>query len=84
MGLNMTVEFALAIVVGAAFACYLVWKWQEAAVDNMADPPYQEPVKPKADMVEQWVEATKQAEDKLEPTPLNPTAAWPFPSGPKP
>ncbi len=39
----MTVEIALAIVVAAAFCCYLVWKWQEAAVD-MAVPPYQEPV----------------------------------------
>lgn len=38
----MTVETALAIVVGAAWACYLVWKWQEAA---FAPPPYQEPVK---------------------------------------
>lgn len=77
----MTVEIALAIVVAAAFCCYLVWKWQEAAVD-MAVPPYQEPVKP--DMVEQWVEATKQAEDKLEPTALNPQAAWPFPTSRKP
>lgn len=40
----MTVEMALAICVAAAFACYLVWQWQEAAVDNMADPPYQPPV----------------------------------------
>ena len=44
MGLNMTVETALAIVVGAAWACYLVWKWQEAA---FAPPPYQEPVEDK-------------------------------------
>jgi hypothetical protein len=36
----MTVELALAIVVGAAFACYLVWQWQGAA----PIPPYQEPV----------------------------------------
>lgn len=63
----MTVELALAICVGAAYACYLVWKWQEAAVD-MAVPPYQEPVQ----------------KTEPEPTPLNPKAAWPFPSGDKP
>jgi len=40
----MTIETALAIVVGAAWACYLVWKWQEAA---FAPPPYQEPVEDK-------------------------------------
>jgi len=40
----MTVETALAIVVGAAWACYLVWKWQEAA---FAPPPYQPPVEDK-------------------------------------
>jgi hypothetical protein len=68
----MTVELALAIVVAAGFCCYLVWKWQEAAVD-MAVPPYQKPVEP-----EQVV-----AKAELD-TPLNPKAAWPFPSGEKP
>jgi hypothetical protein len=72
MGLNMTIETALAIVVGASWGCYLVWKWQEAVVD-LADPPYQAPV-----------EAAK-AEVKAElDTQLNPKAAWPFPSGDKP
>ena len=61
----MTLELALAIVVAAAFACYLVWQWQKSAVD-LAPPPYQEPVKTESD------------------TPLNPKAAWPFPSGEKP
>ena len=65
----MTVEIALAIVVAAAFCCYLVWKWQEAAVD-MAVPPYQEPVKQEA--------------EEPEPKPLNPQAAWPFPTNTKP
>jgi len=64
----MMLETALAIVVGAAWACYLVWKWQEAVVD-LAVPPYQAPV-----------EATKAELD----TELNPKAAWPFPSGDKP
>lgn len=65
----MQLETALAIVVGAAWACYLVWKWQEAA---MAPPPYQPPVQP--------VETEKTELD----TQLNPKAAWPFPSGDKP
>ena len=60
----MTVELALAIVVAAAFACYLVWQWQESAV-GMADPPYQPPVEPET--------------PKLDTT-LNPKAAWPFPT----
>ena len=37
-----------------------------------AIPPYQEPVKPEP------------VEDSLEPTELNPQAAWPFPRVPKP
>lgn len=65
----MTVELALAIVVAAAFCCYLVWKWQEAAVDGgMAPEPYPVPVADKVEL----------------DTPLNPKAAWPFPSGDKP
>jgi len=66
----MTIEIAIALVVGAAFCGYLVYKWQTAVVD-MAIPPYQEPVE---DVVE----------DVVEPTPINPQAAWPFPQGPKP
>lgn len=68
----MTVEIALAIVVAAAFCCYLVWKWQEAAVD-MAVPPYQEPVKTEAVV-----------EEAPEPVAITPTAAWPFPTSRKP
>jgi hypothetical protein len=75
----MTIETLAIIIVFCLFCCYLVYRWQEAA---MAPPPYQEPVKP--DMVEQWVEVNKESLDKLEPTPLNPQAAWPFPQGPKP
>ena len=58
----MTIELALGICLAAAFACYLVYRWQLAAV-----PPYQEPVV-----------------EKLEPTPINPQAAWPFPVGRQP
>jgi hypothetical protein len=57
MGLIMTIETALLILVGAAFACYLVYRWQEATVD-MADPPYQEPVKPEAPVAKEDVQAT--------------------------
>lgn len=67
----MQLETALAIVVGAAWGCYLVWKWQEAA---FAPPPYQEPVK---------TESVEQEEPDTE-TPLNPKAAWPFPTSTKP
>lgn len=65
----MTVEIALAIVVAAAFCCYLVWKWQEAAVDNMAPEPYPVPEKLPTLEVE---------------TELKAQAAWPFPVGKKP
>jgi hypothetical protein len=66
-------ETALAIVVGAAWACYLVWKWQEAA---FAPPPYQPPVEDKTESVEQEAPNTE--------TVLNPKAAWPFPTSTKP
>ncbi len=71
----MTVEALLIIIGLCLFVCYFVFEYQKAAI-----PPYQEPVKP--DMVEQWKAATKEA--KLEPTPLNPQAAWPFPTGRQP
>jgi hypothetical protein len=71
----MTVEALLIIIGLCLFVCYFVFEYQKAAI-----PPYQEPVKP--DMAEQWVEVNKEA--KLEPTPLNPQAAWPFPTGRQP
>ena len=65
----MALELVLAILVAAVFACYLVYRWQEAAVDGgMAPPPYQKPVEDAADT----------------PTITTPKAAWPFPSGDKP
>ena len=77
----MTIETLAIIIVFCLFCCYLVYRWQEAA---MAPPPYQEPVAPEPDMATQWVAVNKESLDKLEPTPLNPQAAWPFPQGPKP
>jgi hypothetical protein len=74
----MTIEVLLIIIAVAIIACYLVFRWQDSVI-NTAIPPYQEPVKP--DMAEQWVAATSV---KLEPTPVNPQATWPFPHGGKP
>jgi hypothetical protein len=75
----MTVE-ALLIIIGLCLFCiYFVFEYQRAAV-----PPYQEPLKPEADMVDQWVAAAPVAKETLEPTTLNPKAAWPFPHGDKP
>lgn len=79
----MTVEVLLFIIGLCLFCIYFVYKWQESVVD-MAIPPYQEPVTPEADMATQWVAVNKESLDKLEPTPLNPQAAWPFPHGSKP
>jgi hypothetical protein len=50
----MTIE-ALLIIIGLCLFCiYFVFEYQRAAT-----PPYQEPLKPEADMVEQWKAATK-------------------------
>ena len=57
----MTIEALLIIIGFCLFACYLVFKWQESVVD-MAVPPYQEPVKTEADMVDQWVAASAKSE----------------------
>lgn len=75
----MTIEIAIILFVAAAFCCYLVYRWQEAAVDS-AIPPAPEPYPvPKTDMADQWVAVNKEAA-----TELNPQAAWPFPHGDKP
>ena len=77
----MTLETIIVIAIAAAFCCYLVYRWQTAVVDS-AVPPAPEPYPvPKPDMAEQWVAATSA---KLEPTVINPKAAWPFPHGDKP
>jgi hypothetical protein len=75
----MTIETAIIICIAAAFACYLVYRWQLAAV-----PPYQEPVKYEQDDGALTSDQLEQIKDTLEPTPLNPKAAWPFPIGSKP
>lgn len=66
----MTLEILLFIVLLAAFCCYIVYRWQEAVVNKVLD--------------EQAPEAYPVPHEELDPTPLNPQAAWPFPRGPKP
>jgi hypothetical protein len=107
MGLNMTIETTIILCVAAAFACYLVYRWQKAVVD-MAPPPYQEPVKTEPvvkeslDNIDNWnakigdkiwykkdsgpltESQIEQIKDSVEPTAINPKAAWPFPIGSKP
>jgi hypothetical protein len=75
----MTVEIALFICVMAAFACYLVWKWQIVAV-----PPYQEPIKYEQDEGALTPAQIEDINDSLKLTAINPQAAWPFPAGSKP
>ena len=75
----MTIETAIIICIATAFACYLVYRWQLAAV-----PPYQEPVKYEQDDVALTSAQIEQIKDSLKPTAINPKAAWPFPSGDKP
>ena len=81
----MTVE-ALLLIIGLCLLCiYFIFEYQRAAI-----PPYQEPLKCTGDCGQgRYCTCTqpsvlKEAVDELEPTPLNPQAAWPFPSGSKP
>ena len=75
----MTIETTIILCIAAAFACYLVYRWQIAAV-----PPYQEPVGYKQDDGALTPAQLEQIKDSLKPTTINPKAAWPFPSGSKP
>jgi len=75
----MTVEALLCILALCVFCCYFVFEYQRAAI-----PPYQEPVKYEQDDGPLTKSQLNQIKDSLEPTPLNPKAAWPFPSGDKP
>ena len=66
----MTIETLAIIIVFCLFCCYLVYRWQEAAVDS-AIPPAPEPYPVPLD------------EPESEPVQLNP-ANWPFPTSQKP
>ena len=66
----MTAETIAVIIVAAIFCCFLVYRWQEAAVDGgIAPEPYPVPEKLPTLEVE---------------TQLKAQAAWPFPVGKKP
>jgi hypothetical protein len=96
----MTIETAIIICVAAAFCCYLVYRWQSAVVDmaippyqEPVKPDMQEQWKAasKADTLGYKQDdgaltesQLNQIKDTLEPTPLNPKAAWPFPTNTKP
>jgi hypothetical protein len=75
----MTIETVLIIIGLCLAACYVVFEYQK-----LATPPYQEPVKYPQDDGALTESQIAQIKDTIEPTPLNPKAAWPFPSGDKP
>lgn len=70
----MTIEIALIILGLALAACYVVLEYQK-----LAKPPYQEPVGYEQDDGALTSAQLNQIKDNLEPTVLNPQAAWPFP-----
>jgi hypothetical protein len=96
----MTIEALLIIVGFCLFACYLVFKWQESVIDMAVPPYQEPVKPDMAtqwvaatqadtlDNIDSWNakvgDKIWHKEDKLEPTAINPQAAWPFPSGPKP
>lgn len=84
----MTLETVIVIAVAAAFACYLVYRWQEAVVDNAAPPPYPSPVECNRDCrqgrdCDCFQRSCDQSVEEFDTT-LNPKAAWPFPTSTKP
>jgi len=79
MGLIMTVETLLCIIALCLFCIYFVFEYQKAAI-----PPYQEPVGYPEDDGALTPAQLDQIKDTVEPTAINPQAAWPFPSGSKP
>jgi hypothetical protein len=75
----MTIEITLIILGLALAACYVVLEYQK-----LAKPPYQEPVEYPQDDGALTSAQLEQIKDTVEPTPINPQATWPFPSGSKP
>jgi hypothetical protein len=74
----MTIEALLIIVGLCLFCCYFVFEYQRAAI-----PPYQEPLKYPEDDGPLTPAQLEQIKDSVEPTAINPQAAWPFPTGSK-
>jgi hypothetical protein len=75
----MTIETTLIIIAFCLAICYVVFEYQKLAI-----PPYQKPVEYPQDDGALTPDQITQIKDSVEPTPLNPKAAWPFPSGDKP
>jgi len=96
----MTIETTLIIIGLCLAVCYVVLEYQKLAkppyqepVKPEADTAEQWVAATKADTldnIDNWNAKVgdkiwhKQPEETLEPTPINPQAAWPFPRGPKP
>jgi len=94
----MTVEALLIIIGLCLFACYFVFEYQKAAIPPYQEPVKPDMVDQwkaatKADTldnIDSWNAKVgdkiwhKEAIPELEPTPLNPQAAWPFPTGRQP
>ena len=94
----MTIEITLIIIGLALAACYIVLEYQKLAKPPYQEPVKPDMVDQwkaatKADTldnIDNWNAKVgdkiwhKEAIPELEPTPINPQAAWPFPSGPKP
>jgi hypothetical protein len=79
MGLIMTIEVLIFIIALCLFCIYFVFEYQHAAI-----PPYQEPVGYEQDDGALTAAQLNQIKDTVEPTAINPKAAWPFPHGDKP
>jgi len=94
----MTIEIALIIIGLALAACYVVLEYQKLAKPPYQEPvkpdmAEQWKAATKADTldnIDNWNAKVgdkiwhKEAIPELEPTPINPQATWPFPTGRQP
>jgi len=94
----MTIEITLIILGLALAACYVVLEYQKLAKPPYQEPVKPDMAEQwvaatKADTldnIDNWNAKVgdkiwhKEAVAELEPTPINPQAAWPFPRGPSP
>jgi hypothetical protein len=94
----MTIEIALIIIGLALAACYVVLEYQKLAKPPYQEPVKPDMAEQwvaatKADTldnIDSWNMKIgdkiwhKEAAAELEPTPINPQAAWPFPTGRQP
>ena len=94
----MTIELLLFIIAGCLVACYFVFEYQKTAIPPYQEPvkpdmSEQWKAATKADTldnIDSWNAKVgdkiwhKEAAAELEPTPINPQATWPFPTGRQP